>query len=61
MRLTKKEINELSAMQLCSRLTRLQFNEEADGLPDSERREAVKLEKELRKRLALALQGSRNA
>lgn len=42
-------------MQICLLLTRLQFDEETDGLTVSEKKEAARLEKVLRERLNLAL------
>ena len=55
MSLTKKEIRDLSAMQLAMRLTRLQFNEEADGLMEGDKKEMIKIENELTKRLYVFL------
>ena len=51
MKLTKKQIRELSAMQLTRRVTRLQFDDEAGSAMIGDSKEIMVIEKELKKRL----------
>lgn len=55
MNLTKKEIKELNATQLCARVTRLHFDEEAGCAFPGDKEEIKLIEKELRKKLVTML------